>query len=51
MATAPLASDVGAQGSVGDVEVASPPVIDVDPIRAMPGGMDEDLAGDDAMGD
>jgi hypothetical protein len=44
MATPPPASNAGAQGSAGGVGVsATPPVIDIDPINAMPDGVDRDV--------
>jgi hypothetical protein len=43
----PPGVDAGAQGAVGDVGAStSSPVIDVDPISAVPGGADEDLVKD-----
>ena len=49
-ATPPPADDAGAGGAVGDVGTsASPWVIDVDPISARPGGMEEDLVKDQAQ--
>jgi hypothetical protein len=48
-ASPPRADDAGAGGAVGDVGAStSPRVIDVDPINARPGGMDEDLIRDQA---
>jgi hypothetical protein len=50
MATPPPAANAGTQGSVGDVGASfTPTVIDVDPISAMPSGMDQDLVGDRAQ--
>jgi hypothetical protein len=47
MATPAPTADAGAQGFAGGVRASTtPPVIDVDPISVMPGGMDEDLVGD-----
>jgi hypothetical protein len=44
------ADDVGAGGAVGDVRMpASPRIIDVDPINARPGGVDDDLIKDQAQ--
>jgi hypothetical protein len=47
MVTLLPAADAGAQGFVCGVGAStSPRVIDVDPINAIPGGMDQDLVGD-----
>jgi hypothetical protein len=47
MVTPLTAADAGAQGSVGDVGAStSPPVIDVDPINAVPDASGQDLVGD-----
>jgi hypothetical protein len=46
----PPSADAGAQGSVGDVGAStSSPIIDVNPINEMPGGVDEDLVRDQAQ--
>jgi hypothetical protein len=46
-ATPPRADEMGVAGALGDVRMsASLRVIDVDPISARPGGMEEDLAKD-----
>jgi hypothetical protein len=46
-ASPPRADDAGAGAAVGDVETsASPRIIDVDPISARPGGVDDDLLED-----
>jgi hypothetical protein len=43
-------NEAEARGTLGDVRTsASPRVIDVDPIRARPGGMEEDLVRDQAQ--
>jgi hypothetical protein len=42
MVTPPRADDAGARGALGDIGTsASPRVIDIDPINARPGGMEE----------
>jgi hypothetical protein len=45
--TPPPSADAGAQDAVGDVgALTSSPIIDVDPINVMPGGIDEELVKD-----
>jgi hypothetical protein len=49
-ASPPHADDAGAGGAVGDVGTpTSPRIIDVDPISARPGGVDNDLVKDRAQ--
>jgi hypothetical protein len=49
-ATPPPGADAGAQGTIGDIGASnSPPVIDVDPISAIPIGTDENLVKDQAQ--
>jgi hypothetical protein len=49
-ASPPHTDDTGAGGAVGDIRTpASPRIIDVDPINARPGGVDNNLVKDQAQ--
>jgi hypothetical protein len=50
MATLPCGDEAGAGGALGDVGTSAFPwVIDMDPINASPGGVDEGLVKDQAQ--